>query len=80
MAASGGMSTLSMALCCSHYVAAFLPTVGLPFLSTAVAGLAGYQVQFFMLGVASNILGILYMLRLLAKNGIVHAKWLYRRA
>lgn len=80
VAASGGMSTLSMALCCSHYVAAFLPTVGLPFLSTAVAGLAAYQVQFFMAGVVSNILGIIFMLRLMAKNGIIHAEWIYRPA
>lgn len=80
VAASGGMSTLSMALCCSHYVAALLPTIGLPFLSTAVAGLAAYQVQFFMLGVASNIFGIIFMLRLMAKNGIIHTKWIYRAA
>lgn len=80
VAASGGMTTLSMALCCSHYVAAFLPAIGLPFLSTAAAGLAEYQVQFFMLGVISNILGILYMLRLMAKNGIVQARWSHRPA
>lgn len=75
MAASGGMSTVSMALCCSHYVAAFLPAIGLPFLSAAAAGLAQYQVQFFALGVLSNLLGIGYMLRLRAKNGL---KFLHR--
>lgn len=42
VAASGGVTTLGMALCCSHYLAAFLPAVGLPFLATAVAGLAAY--------------------------------------
>ncbi len=70
MAASGGMSTISMALCCSHYVAAFLPAIGLPFLSAAAAGLAQYQVQFFALGVLSNLLGIGYMLRLRVKSGL----------
>jgi len=68
MAASGGVSTISMALCCSHYVAAFLPAIGLPFLSAAAAGLAQYQVQFFGLGVLSNLLGIGYILRLRAKT------------
>lgn len=80
VAASGGMTTLSMALCCSHYVAAFLPAIGLPFLSTAAAGLSEYQVQFFMLGVISNLFGIGYMLRLMAKNGLVFASWTHRPA
>lgn len=80
VAASGGITTLSMALCCSHYVAVILPAIGLPFLSTAAAGLAEYQVQFFMLGVVSNILGILYMLRLMAKNGLIQARWVHRPA
>lgn len=75
VAASGGVTTLGMALCCSHYVAAFLPSIGLPFLSTAVAGLAAYQVPFFILGVVSNLFGIGYMLRLMAKNGIAFSSW-----
>ena len=75
VAASGGMSTVSMALCCSHYVSAFLPTIGLPFLSGAAAGLAAYQVQFFALGVVSNLLGIAYMLRLMTKHHILTMTW-----
>jgi len=71
MAASGGMSGAAMALCCSHYLAALLPIIGLPFLSTAVAGLARYQTQFFLVGVISNLLGIAYMLRMLGKNGLL---------
>ncbi len=51
VAASGGMTTLSMALCCSHYVATFLPVIGLSSLSAVAAGLAEYQVQFFIVGV-----------------------------
>jgi hypothetical protein len=71
MTASGGMSGVAMALCCSHYLAVILPAIGLPFLSGAVAGLAEYQTVFFAIGVVSNILGIGYMLRLMWKNGIL---------
>jgi copper chaperone CopZ len=71
MAASGGVSGVAMAICCSHYLAAVLPLIGLPFLYTAVAGLEQYQTQFFTLGVISNLLGMGYMLRILAKNGLL---------
>jgi len=71
MAASGSVSGVAMALCCSHYLAAILPAIGLPFLSGAVAGLAQYQTLFFLIGVVSNILGLAYMLRLMVKNGII---------
>lgn len=70
MAASGGASGVAMALCCSHYLAAILPAIGLPFFSGAVAGLVEYQTVFFVIGVISNMLGIAYMLRLMVKNGI----------
>jgi hypothetical protein len=40
LAASGGMSTASMAACCAHYLVAFLPAFGLSFFSAAAAGLA----------------------------------------
>ena len=63
MAASGGMSATAMAICCSHYLATLLPVIGLPFLSAAAAGLEQYQVQFFMAGVVSNLIGIAIMLR-----------------
>jgi len=71
--ASGTLSTVAMALCCSHYLATFLPIIGLPFLSAAVAGLGQYQVEFFMLGLASNLLGIGYMLRLISARRAVAA-------
>jgi hypothetical protein len=73
LAASGGMSTASMAACCAHYLVAFLPALGLPFLSAAAAGLAEYQVQLFLLGVLSNLFGIGVMLRVMQKNGIIPA-------
>jgi copper chaperone CopZ len=71
LAASGGMSGVAMALCCSHYLATLLPAIGLPFLSGAVAGLAQYQTPFFAVGVLSNLLGIAYMIRLMSKNGLL---------
>ncbi len=73
LAASGGMSTASMAACCAHYLVAFLPALGLPFLSAAAAGLAEYQTQLFLLGVLSNLFGIGVMLRVIHKNGIIPA-------
>ena len=73
LAASGGMSTASMAACCTHYLVAFLPALGLSFLSTAVYGLAKYQSEFFLLGVISNLFGIGVMLRLMGKIKIEEA-------
>ena len=71
MAASGGMSGVAMALCCSHYLAGLLPIIGLPFLSAAVAGLDRYQTQFFFVGVVSNILGMAYMFWVMSKKGLL---------
>ena len=78
LAASGGMSTASMAACCAHYLVAFLPALGLPFLSAAAAGLAQYQTLFFLMGVLSNLLGIGFMIHLMDKNGILPAVALRR--
>jgi cation transport ATPase len=71
LATSGGMSTTAMAACCSHYLALVLPALGLPFLSSAAAGLADYQVYFFFAGVLSNLFGIGFMLRLMIRSGMI---------
>jgi hypothetical protein len=71
LATSGGMSTTAMAACCSHYLALVLPALGLPFLSTAAAGLANYQGYFFFAGVLSNLFGIGFMLRLMIRRGVI---------
>ncbi len=78
IAASGSVSGIAMALCCSHYLATILPVIGLPFLSGAVAGLAEYQTAFFIVGIISNILGLAYMLRLMIKNGMIGFNVAYR--
>ena len=74
MAASGGMSTASMAACCAHYLVPLMPALGLPFLSGAVAGIARYQTELLMLGVLSNLIGLGIMLRIMHKNGILNLK------
>lgn len=71
LAASGGISTTAMAVCCSHYLFAFLPALGLPFLSTAAASLADYQIYFFLVGVVSNLFGIGLMIRMMDKSGMI---------
>ena len=71
VAASGGISGVAMAICCSHYLAGLLPIIGLPFLSTAVAGLDRYQTQFFFVGVVSNILGMTYIIWVMSKNDLL---------
>ena len=71
VAVSGGLSTAGMAACCAHYLVTVLPVLGVPFVTTAVASLERYQTQFFLVGVLSNIAGILFMLNLMRKNSIL---------
>ena len=71
LAASGGVSTASMAACCAHYLVALLPAFGLPFFSAAAAGLAKYQVEFFFLGVISNVFGIIVIIRTMNKYRLI---------
>jgi copper chaperone CopZ len=79
LAASGGTSTVAMAACCAHYIVAFLPALGLPFLSAAAASLDRYQTYFFLVGVLSNLFGIGLMLRMMEKNGMIPAEALLSR-
>lgn len=56
--ASGGISGISMILCCSHYLINFLP-----FISLSFAGfLLNYTFYILLFGVASNVFGIVFML------------------
>lgn len=66
VAASGGTSTLSMVACCAHHLTDVLPLVGL---AGAAVVLAQYQGLFLLLGVLSNLVGLVYMLGLLHKHG-----------
>lgn len=62
---SGGMSTASMILCCAHHLTDVAAFVGL----TAVTlFLTTYQPVFLLIGLVSNIFGILTVLLFLQKN------------
>ena len=56
--ASGGISSTSMVLCCSHYLIAVLPFIGI----SALASLSRYTFWFIIIGILSNIIGISIML------------------
>jgi len=71
LAASGGMSSASMAACCAHFLVPILPVLGLPFLSAAAATLAEYQNWLFFIGVLSNMIGVVVMLRIMHRNGLL---------
>lgn len=71
LAASGGVSAVAMVACCSHYLAALIPLLGISFLSAAaVASLEQYQSYFFLAGVVSCFMGIGLMIRMMRKHGM----------
>lgn len=65
--ASGGTSTVSMVACCAHHVTDVLPALGL---AGAATVLAAYQGLFLLLGVLSNLLGLVYVLGVLRRHGL----------
>ncbi len=65
MAATGGMSATAMVACCMHYLTTILPILGV---SAVSVFLIKYQTSFLAIGVASNLVGITYMLRLIQKQ------------
>lgn len=77
IAASGSLSTLSMAACCAHHVTDFLPLLGL---SAAALFLTQYQTVFLTVGVVSNLIGINLMFRIIQKHGFYweSGSWLNR--
>lgn len=65
IAGSGGISGISMILCCSHYLVNFLPFISLSFATF----LTKYTFYILLFGVASNLIGILIMLNKIYKLG-----------
>lgn len=61
--AGGGISSISMILCCSHYLVNFLPFISLSF----AAFLSQYTFYILLFGVASNISGILFIFNKIRK-------------
>ncbi len=57
--ASGGVSSISMILCCSHYLVNILPFISL----SAVSFLTRYTLQILLFGVVSNMVGIAIMIK-----------------
>ena len=56
--ASGGISGVSMILCCSHYLLNILPFLGAIVGMAWLASLSKYTLQFLILGIFSNAVGI----------------------
>ena len=56
--ASGGISGISMILCCSHYLFNILPFLGAVIGISALTKLSSYTIYFLWIGVISNIFGI----------------------
>jgi len=69
--ASGSASTVSMVACCAHHLTDVLPVVGL---AGAVSVLATYQSVFLLAGVLSNVVGLVYVLRLLRRHRLFPAR------
>lgn len=61
-AAGGGMSTVAMVACCAHHVTDVLPLVGL---TAAATFLANWKIPFMIVGLLTNLIGIIVMLRII---------------
>jgi len=66
-AANTGMSSVSMVACCAHHLTDILPIFGLAGLSLF---LTRYQTWFLSLGIISNFIGIVYLLRQINKHRV----------
>ena len=55
---SGGISGISMILCCSHYLLNILPFLGAVIGISALSALSKYTVYFLLFGIISNIIGV----------------------
>ena len=69
LAASGAISTGSMITCCAHHLVDVFPLLGL---SAAFLFLVQYQLFFILFGIASNIVGIIFMLEIIKKHSLTN--------
>ena len=58
VAASGGISTSAMIVCCMHNLAALLPVLGI---SGLAVFFSAYQSQVFLISIAFSLGGLIYM-------------------
>lgn len=68
LATTSTISTTSMFACCAHHLGDFLVILGIGFLSAFVLK---FQTWFLLLGILSNIFGILFMLKHIKKHNLV---------
>lgn len=67
VAASGGVSGVSMVACCAHHLTDILPVLGA---SALAVFLTRYQIFFIVIGVLSNLNGTLYMLSIIQRHNL----------
>lgn len=65
VAASSGASAASMIVCCAHHITDVIPFLGI---SAIGVFLLDYQASFLVLGIVSNVLGIMFMMNIATKN------------
>jgi len=58
VAVSGTTSTAAMVSCCAHYLTNILPILGV---TGFLALVAEYQIELFWLGLAFNVVGVIYI-------------------
>ena len=63
--AGGATSTMAMVACCAHHVTDVLPILGL---TAAATFLAQYRTAFMLVGLATTLVGIAFMLVILMKE------------
>lgn len=69
VAASTGTSTAAMLACCAHHLVDILPIIGL---SGAAIFLNAYKTPLLWLGIATNVIGILYLMRRIREQRRMH--------
>ena len=75
IATSGGVSTASMAACCAHHLTDIIPLFGV---SAAATFLVEYQQLFLVIGVLSNIFGIVLMISIIKKHNLGKQNYLLK--
>ena len=80
-AVSGGVSGLAMVACCAHHLTDVLPLVGLAAFSVF---LVRYQIAFIVLGLASNVIGIAFIMREMQRHAGMHGlkgnfEWIFQK-
>ncbi|MEM2889411.1 MAG: hypothetical protein QXM52_02985 [Candidatus Bathyarchaeia archaeon] len=68
---SGGLSTASMIACCAHHLTDVVPFIGITALTLF---LTAYQIVFIIIGLLSNIVGVLTILAFMQKHKLYNPR------